>query len=65
MLRLINFVDSEGSCRRTSSDMMNLVLDEEVDEGYQGRKEGASEYLSKSDRGRVLWAQGKAAQGPR
>lgn len=44
---------------------MNLVLDEEVDEGHERAKERARNDLPVLDGLGVRWAQGNAAQGPR
>jgi hypothetical protein len=53
-----------GVDQHTSGNVVNLVLDEEVDQGYEGRKEATSKELSVLEGCRVAGAQCKAAQSP-
>jgi hypothetical protein len=53
-----------GVDEHTSGDVVNLMLNEEVDQGYEGRKEATSKELSVLEGCRVAGAQCKAAQSP-
>ena len=50
--------------RPTASHSMNLVLNEEIDKGYQCTEEAPCKELSVSDGSRIAWTKSKTSQRP-
>lgn len=65
MLQVVSVMDIRKRAQLASSNTMHLVLNEEVNQRHQSRKEGASEELAELQGCWVSWAQSQGTDRPR